>query len=348
MSSLTRTVGVVIGLVLTTTACSVSSTALEQAERPGRAVVEQDRTKPARALPGRASVIAISVDGLSPAAIRTLGPGRAPALHEMLRRGAGTFDARTLREQTVTLPNHTTMLTGRRATGPDGHGVTVNDDPGGTVAEQAGHPVASVFDVVREQGGSTALYVSKSKFALFERSWDVERFRYAAEGRLVDALLRRLRRQPDPLSFLHLALPDAAGHDHGFGSRPYLRAVRRADALVGSVLRTVAADRALARTTTVVLTADHGGSGTHHEDPTLASSFTVPFLVWGAGVARGVDLYRLNPRLESPGRSRTDYRGPQPVRNGDLANLALDLLGLPPVPGSTFNRDQRLRVARSS
>ena len=59
-------------------------------------------------------VVAVSVDGLNPRAIRELGHRRSPVLHRLRAHGAGTLNARTARELTVTLPNHTGMVTGRR------------------------------------------------------------------------------------------------------------------------------------------------------------------------------------------------------------------------------------------
>jgi hypothetical protein len=59
----------------------------------------------------------------------------------------------------------------------------------------------------------------------------------------------------------------------------------------------------------------------------------VPFLVSGVGVARGANLYALNPTRANPGTGRPPYSGPQPVRNLDLADLVERLLGLPVVPG---------------
>jgi hypothetical protein len=74
-------------------------------------------------------------------------------------------------------------------------------------------------------------------------------------------------------------------------------------------------------------------------------NFKIPFVVWGVGVKPGASLYRLNPDYRNPGTRRTRYgvRRP-PVRNGDAANLATDLLGLKPVAGSQFDADHSLDV----
>jgi len=308
-------------------------------------------------------VVAVTVDGLRPAAIRRLGVKGAPAFHRLIDRGATTLNARTSRERTITLPNHVGMVTGRRVTTDSGHGVTFNADDGTTAHRTAGDYVASMFDVVHDHGGSTAVYAAKDKFAFLDRSWDadhgghddvaadqgrdkIDRYFLDDEHTNVTRLIRRLRNTPDELSLLHLAYPDRAGHDHGFGSAEYLHAVRRADAQVERILDAVQSLRRLRQHVNVVLTADHGGDTTDHSDPTRRANYTVPFMVWGVGVAKGEGLYALNARdRRRPGVRRTTYAGVQPVRNSELANLALYLLDLPAVPGSLSNRRQDLTVS---
>ena len=51
-----------------------------------------------------------------------------------------------------------------------------------------------------------------------------------------------------------------------------------------------------------------------------------------------------NPDFADPGTSRPSYAGRQPVRNGDVANLAASLLGLDAVPGSGIDAEQDLTV----
>ena len=104
------------------------------------------------------------------------------------------------------------------------------------------------------------------------------------------------------------------------------------DWLVGTVLDTIAGQPALRRETVVLLTADHGGDGASHSDQTKIANYQIPFIAWGPGVPAGRDLYAINDDRRRPGTARTTYEGPQPIRNGELANLATDVLGLPEGP----------------
>ncbi len=359
-----RTAGVLTTLLLvagcSAGAAPVESRTAERAPEAARLAAEDGGTV-ARARTTR-FVVAISVDGLNPTAVRRLGPEGAPSLHRMLAAGAGTFAARTARELTQTLPNHTSMLTGRRILGRRGHGVDVNTDPGGTVHDRAGRYVASVFDVVHDHGRRTALYAGKDKFALFDRSWGathgandttgrdngrdkIDRFVRADADEAVDALVAQLERRPAAFAFLHLADPDQVGHEHGYLGERYLDAVRRTDAHLGRILDTVRADRFLRTRVTVLLTSDHGGRGLHHRNPAKAVNYVIPFIAWGVGVERGAGLYDLNPdRVRPARRTRTAYGGAPPIRNLDLASLATSLLGYGPVPGGLLPGTRPLEV----
>ncbi len=290
-------------------------------------------------------VLAISVDGLNTEAIERLGTDGAPTFHRLLSEGAGTLNARTEYELTVTLPNHTSMMTGRRIdAAKGGHGVTWDHHrPGSTVQQAAGHGVASVFSTVHASGGSTALYTTKSKFSLYERSWPrgIDTFQVRKDQRRLVGLARADLADGAPtFTFLHVSLPDRFGHEYGGMSERYLAAVHRTDTQLGTVVRAVEGDDVV-----VVLTADHGfvtGSTSHSVRRDL-ENYRIPFLVWGPGVSAG-DLYAMNAGRTDPGTKRPSYAGSQPVRNGDVADLATRLLGLPAVKGSTIGADDPLVV----
>lgn len=295
-----------------------------------------------------ARVLTISVDGLNPQALTKLGRAALPHLWRLVDEGAATLNARAQYELTKTLPNHTSMLTGRRITASrGGHGVTWNTDrPDTTVQQAAGHGVASVYTVVHAGGGKTAFFGTKAKFSLFKRSWPagIDRMVLHEEQdlRVVKAVRADLLARHRAFTFLHIGAPDRAGHAHGFMSPGYLDAVRRVDGLVGKLLDAIDNHEELGDLI-VVLTADHGGIGPSHYQVNQLGDMRVPFVVWGPGVEPG-DLYAMNPSYVNPGRTRPDLTGPQPVRNGDVANLVTDLLGLGPVPGSRFDANQELRV----
>lgn len=310
-----------------------------------------DETPPRRSSAAGPVVVVISVDGLNPDALTRLGSSRLPAFARLASGGASTLDARTSYERTRTLPNHTGMMTGLAVGGDDGHHVTFNEDDGTTLDELNGRHVPGMFDVAHDHGLRTALYASKPKFEFLVRSWDsrngdddrtgaddgrnkLDTAVIADTGALLDAMLERLRTRPAHLTFLHLAAPDGAGHAAGFMSQPYLDAVVKTDRQLGRVLDTIQTEPGLRARTTVVLTADHGGDGPGHEDFLSPANYTIPFYVWGRGARKDADLYRLNPGRQDPGDARPSYEGKQPVRNLDVADLALRLLGLPSVPGT--------------
>jgi hypothetical protein len=66
--------------------------------------------------------------------------------------------------------------------------------------------------------------------------------------------------------------------------------------------------------------------------------------VTGPGVPAGSDLYALNPSFTSPGSAQPGYSGTQPIRVGDLTNLVTRSLGVPPVPASSMDPEQRFQV----
>ena len=115
--------------------------------------------------------------------------------------------------------------------------------------------------------------------------------------------------------------------------------------MLGKIFKLVEQDvPAMIGTTAIILTADHGNQD---NPPTGADRYAVPFYVWGPGVKAGADLYALNAGTRQVAASypMTTYAGMQPVRNAEANNLALQLLGLGPIPGSSFNYAQELMAA---
>jgi hypothetical protein len=328
-------------------------------------------------------VVHISVDGLGGGLLRDLlatdTAGDYANFQRLVDEGATTFEARTDYSHTTTLPNHTSMLTGRPVSQPTGqantthHGYNGNSTPGASeTLHNSGNPnvsyIASVFDVVHDHGLTTALYTSKEKFILYEQSYNaangavdavppdngtdkIDTFLYLSIGspdtavNMQAALVADLAASPARYNFVHYTDPDGAGHDDGWGSASYRAAVARVDDYLGGLFDVIENSVVLKDHTVIILSADHGGAGTGHSSPSLVTSYTIPFLVWGARVDRGTDLYVLNAATRTnPGTTRPNYNvQPGPIRNGDGANLALMLLDLPSVPGSTINSAQDLR-----
>lgn len=279
----------------------------------------RDTLVPGAHLPHDVSVILISVDGLRPDAVTIHGTRGVPAFYRLRREGAFTDNARTAPDSTNTLPNHVGMITSRLVSGPSGHGWTWNKDPliGANLHRNKGEYLESVFSVAHDYGLRTALYASKSKFSLFDLSYDAKNGRPDSIGEdngrdkidvfiqetlsesVVDDLEDAMKRESFDFLMVHIRAPDTAGHGFTWTTtRPsfYMDSVKKADELLEDIFEQVEKNKAWRGRTYIVLTADHGGlTGSKVHDAFLErENFTIPFYVWGPGIPAGADLYTLN------------------------------------------------------
>jgi hypothetical protein len=319
-------------------------------------------------------VIHISVDALGSKYLEKFlqeSPEDFSNFARLLKEGASTLNARTDYTHTNTLPNHTCMVTGRPVKTPadwqecTGHFWEWNGNfpsekaPTSIHANNPSGYVTSTFDVAHDNGLSTAMYSGKSKFKVYTISYGAEHGAENAKGRnkidysvvnwpIHAKAMEDMKTNKPVYTFLHYPEMDGAGHAFGYLGDEYRTAGKMVNGYLGEVLALVENDPAWKDNTVIILSADHGGEpGTKgHGKADHPHNYTIPFIVWGKGVAKGADLYELNKTSRlNPGEGRPAYAPTgQPIRNGDGGNLALGLLGLPAIPGSHINVKQDLQV----
>ncbi|HEX8324674.1 MAG TPA: ectonucleotide pyrophosphatase/phosphodiesterase [Tepidisphaeraceae bacterium] len=269
-------------------------------------------------------VVIFSVDGMRPdVALRA----EMPTLRRMMRNGCFTFWATTT-PAAITLPSHTSMLTGVTI---ERHGIVGNDDDsaaGETIK------VPTIFDLARASGLSTAMASGKSKFSMYAKPidhvWQPEprsattrdasgETRKVLKGisvsdeRVADQAIALLQTHRPRLMLVHFAQNDTIGHALGWGSPLQVEGLANTDKQIGRVVETLRAMNLLAETT-LILSADHGGSGRTHGKDDNASKF-IPWVIVGPGVRRNVDLSLYRDR---------------PIRTYDTFATACRVMGLTP------------------
>jgi predicted AlkP superfamily pyrophosphatase or phosphodiesterase len=232
-------------------------------------------------------VIVISVDGLRPDAIRKFN---ATTIQRLMSEGRYSLTAQTIKTS-LTLPSHTSMLTGVDETV---HKVTWNSDK---TKEKGYVGVPTVFGIAHSYGFSTAAFFSKTKFHHLEIPSTLD-YSDSPKGKVLNSMFSAERTEgkfasyieharPN-LTFVHFMEADFMGHQFGFMGRAYGAAVREVDRNIGRLIDD-ANERFGKGGYTVILTADHGGHGKRHGS-TDPRDMTIPWIVWGAGVQRGDTL----------------------------------------------------------
>lgn len=293
-------------------------------------------------------------------------PSAFPNFRRLQTQGAYTFNARCDYNFSETIPDHTTIVTGRPVYQPSGqppvhHGYDRNDSPIGVTIHSYANPAvpykASVFDVVHDNGLKVGLFLGKTRLSVITNSYNRvngapdttgedngrEKFDYYSIASTTPPLLNiftnLLRTNPPNYTLFHIVEPDTVGHSSGWGSTAWSNSVIQVDGYIGAILDVVDKSPILSNRTAIIVVADHGGGGDiggrNHMDATHPLNYTIPMFIWSGGFAPGSDLYSYFSNRANPGTTRPDESQPiQPLRNGDTSNLALMLLGLPEIPGS--------------
>mmetsp|Transcript_13039 Transcript_13039/g.28244 ORF Transcript_13039/g.28244 Transcript_13039/m.28244 type:complete len:869 (-) Transcript_13039:121-2727(-) len=277
----------------------------------------------------------------------------SPNFDRMRTEGACTKNARHDRDSSQTLLNHISLFIGEPVSD---HGFEEDSDPGGTIENIIGPQYAgkNIFSLVKARGGKTSFYGNKDKFAIFERSWDLNsggsRFvcdspqrRYKSGSDYIGDFVDQMKSNRYQFSFFHARDPDKAGHSgNGEGTSAYTDAVKDCDGYLGELFEMIDDDPMLRQRTAIILTADHGfETGGNHNDEEDPENYKIAFCAWGPGVEAGADLIDLNiGTVSDPENGRG---GDDVIRNTYAGVLAADFLGIKTLDGA-FS-DEYLRVS---
>lgn len=228
-------------------------------------------------------VVIISVDGLRPDAISTK---ISPHIENMYRNGVSAKKAQTILPS-MTLPSHTSMLTGRDV---NAHGIKWNS----YMAENGIVKVATCLEIARKAGLSTAMFVAKEKFKHLNRPKSLDEFSFPGNHSkdVTMAFIDYVKRKDLPnLTFIHLPDTDLAGHADGWMSPAYMKALKNIDVEVDRILKVTLSSKYKSNTV-VILTADHGGlDHTHGGD--IPAHRLIPWMAFGGPIKKHREIETL-------------------------------------------------------
>lgn len=239
-------------------------------------------------------VFIISFDGGKP---KVINETEMPVIKRLAAEGAVTWVANTIIPP-KTLPSHTSMLTGL---GPDKHQVLWND----YMPIRGFVKVPTIFSLVKQSDAAsvTAAFVGKVKFrhlwlkdsldvfdfngpqtiAPVAGAEEIEKSVVPAQTVAKNASAYIVEKKPR-LCFIHFPDADSAGHKSGWGSPEQKEAFKVCDQALGQIVRAI--DKAgITDSSTILITADHGGTGKFHKDDT-PDDRNIPWIAWGKGVKK--------------------------------------------------------------
>ena len=229
----------------------------------------------------------ILADGMRPDAIEN-----SEVITNLMKKASYTMNAKTV-TPSVTLPCHMSLF---HSVDPSRHGTTTN-----TYAPQV-RPVNGLCEVLSAKQKKSAFFYAWEELRDLARPNSLE-FSYFCRGRtngydkadatLTDAVIDYLNKHYTDFAFLYFGACDMAGHEHGWMSWEYMKAINSSLNNIEKVLK------ALPQDYTVFITADHGGHDRTHGTE-LEEDMTIPLFVLGEDFKAGNEMQNVNIKDIAP------------------------------------------------
>lgn len=214
--------------------------------------------------------ILILVDGMRSDALEQTANAQ-----EVLQNSAYTMTAQTVMPS-VTLPCHMSLF---HSVDPTRHGTTTN-----TYMPQV-RPIRGLCEVLHGAGKRCAFFYNWEELRDLSRP-DTLDFSYFCKGRdigygkanniITDAAISYLSENKTDFAFLYYGFTDAAGHNHGWMTEPYMDAMKNSWDNINKIVTALPEDYM------IIVTADHGGHDrTHGTD--LPEDMTIPIVAFQKG-----------------------------------------------------------------
>jgi Type I phosphodiesterase / nucleotide pyrophosphatase len=233
-------------------------------------------------------VVIIGCDGLTPGALLL---AKTPNIDELKSTGAYTLQAKAV-IPTVSAPNWASLLMGAS---PKQHGANKNGWKPHRISPKAcggitkGFP--SIYSILSEQRPEmiTAMFSNwEGLIKLVENEKLDELKKCKNSGNCVKNAVQYLQEKHPQLLFVYLDLIDEAGHQSGYGSKEYIKAIEKADRMIGEVRKGLE-KAGILKSTAIFVVSDHGGSGKSHGSG-KKEDVEIPWILSGAGILQGKEL----------------------------------------------------------
>jgi len=253
-------------------------------------------------------VILLGLDGLSTDGLQI---ARTPNLDRLIHEGALSLHARGV-FPTVSSPNWASLIMG---VGPEQHGITAN---GWTLKARTIEPILkddegffpTVFNIINKHNpiAKTALFYDWGDLANLFNQKPIGKLEYSNHfEKTFPKALSFLKSENPVFTFIYVGHIDEVGHAEGHGTQSYYHAIEQVDKEIGNLL-SMLNESGLYKSTSIIVTSDHGGVGFGHGGESMAE-LEIPWIISGPGIIKN--------RLID-----------QPVNSYDTASTILYLLGL--------------------